>query len=251
MDTTMGKYLCALAAVFLLVGCAGSTPGDRLGGHGSGRTQFTISLASYMQENQAVQAEILQNHAREILGADDVWIESIYQGLSVNYGHFATFREAEQRLPDIKEVYESLQPGAYQFFRVKDIPLPDPPAPASWHLLNSSCEYSLAIGIYSNVSNKGYFKRKSDAVKAVEVLRDDGIEAFFIHDYFESRIFVGCVSQVTSLEEIKQLRQKYPFYFTNGQKVSDIQYDRRGRRIPLPRQSYLVRLQDVKNELSQ
>ena len=240
------KFICSafgLIGLSLLGGCgpggtgsAGLFPGMS---RSAGPTQlsYTIVLAQLPQETELASAQQLRDQAKLLLGVQDIWLENDQQWVSVNYGHFAEQLGAntvQQELVRVRQLYPQLGLGPYQFSYIKELPQPDPPAEPGWYLLNNSCFYTLEIGTYYNIPEKGYFSRKVDAVAAVQNLRKEGIQAYFVHGRIESRIYVGCFSatavqqsmqgnvQLRGLsKEMMDLKKKYQ-YHENGMRLFDI-----------------------------
>ncbi|MCK5113743.1 MAG: hypothetical protein KAR11_03160 [Phycisphaerae bacterium] len=262
------RVLAGLGIIALLItaGCGGAGGGsyERGGtdysgasGDSSGKpARFTISLATYTQIDKLEMAKWAQGRARQVLG-NDVWLEYERDGISVNYGHFdknTPGSKAQREFERVKQRYRQLELGPYQFCYLKQLPEPDPPAPAEWNILESGCYYSLEIGVYYNVPDEQYMTRKKDAVQAVKNLRDEGEKAYFFHDRAKSFIYVGCLPQSviqrsqqgqeirTLVSPIVQLLMKKYQYHENGQKIYDIRYDKNNNRLRLARQPVLIQV---------
>lgn len=225
--------------------------------------QYTIVLAQYGQFDRVGRAQELRQLAKSILRSDDIWLENSQHWLSVNYGHFDTFKAAKKSLKRVKKLYPSLQAGALQFCFVSEVPEPDPPAPANWNLLENSCYYSLEIGTYYNVPEEGYLDRKRDAVKAVESLRRSGAQAYFIHGHNESRVYVGCLPRSAALpgirraQTVKQLDplvqvtlSKYSSRFENGIQMNSILSDTQGNTIKVGQKPILIYVDSLREEVT-
>ena len=236
----------------MLVGCAGGAP----------KTRYTILLAQYNQADNIEQAQSLQERAREQLQSEDIWLEHDGQSLAVNYGHFTSHPKAKKQLKRAKELYSGLQTGPLQFSYIKQLPQPDPPAPPNWNLLNSRCYYTLEIATYFDVPEKKYFNRKTDAVKTVRKLREEGANSFFVHGRFESHVYVAClpdtaVQQVWSQGRltpvlspmVELLRKKYPLHYENSAKVFDIIRGSSGGEIRQPRPSVIVAVNQLRENV--
>ena len=206
------------------------------------QAKVTIMLAEYNNFDAAEMATNLQWRAKRTLGSDDVWLEQSGLGVIVNYGHFATSREAKKGSAWVLKHYGDLDAGPYQFFYVREVQQPDPPAPEEWQLLGSvgsGCRHSLEIATYFNVVEKDFFGRKSAAVAAVRKLREEGETAFFLHGRLESRVYVGCFSSGVD-PEVGQARMRYQFRRENEAKFYAIQQTSEGKEIRVPRRPVLV-----------
>jgi hypothetical protein len=240
----MQTVVAGALAMGLLSGCGGSGTSDssvprELGGPGvsrpisGGRSQgdarCTILLAQYNGPDRVQLAQELMARAKQVLETDDIWLEQVDGGIAVNYGRFKESTpgsEAQREMERVKRLYGRLETGAYQFAYVKELPEPDPPAPAQWELLRSNCAYSLEVATYFNVPERGFHERKRSAVEAVRNLREKGEEAYFVHGRRQSRVYVGCFGpgavrrgpqgQMELSPLVDALRRKYP-YHENGQ----------------------------------
>jgi len=96
------------------------------------------------------------------------------RGLAVNYGRFANNKQAKKAFRKVKQNYKALRAGYLQFPYIKEIPRPNPAAPAQWDLLNNNCDFTFEIGTYFDLPEKNYYNRKQDAVNAVKKLRQEG-----------------------------------------------------------------------------
>jgi hypothetical protein len=264
--------LCLTVIGLFLNGCGGSGQGGYssavmpVAGSGSsgGKGRFTIMLAQYTQMDQVQKAQELQQRAKKLLNSDDVWLEHSLGSIIVNYGHFdnnTPNSQAGKELERVVKLYSSMRAGAYQFCYIREIAPPDPPAPQEWDLLKSDCFLSLEIATYYDVPEKNYFNRKADAVQAVRNLRAEGVEAYFVHGRFESRIYAGCLPP-TSLQiqwvdnerrlvwspAAQLLRQKYQFH-DNGSKIFDVTVDRNNRKIRKPRRGVLMKVSELVREV--
>jgi hypothetical protein len=213
----------------------------------SHKGNFTILLASFTLDNRAAQSQALQQRAKYVLKTEDIWLSSSQNQIDVNYGYFKTHKEALRQKKKVKGKYKSLRLGPYQFFLLKEIPRPDPPAPAEWNILNNRCACSLQVGSYYNVPEKNYLDRKADAVKAVESLRKDIDSAYFYHGEHESYVLIGCMPGVPSTPMLQVLQKKYPFAYENGFKVnigiiSGVKSERANDLVKTPKHSFLVDL---------
>lgn len=233
-------FLASLGAILLLTGGCGEP-----GGRNSSLNRFTISLAVYKQDDRQQQSQQLQQRTSQALHREDVWIETIPSGLSVNIGHYPTQAKANRDLAKIKEVYSSLQPGLYQFFFTKEVPEPSPPAPPEWDIANSNCFYSLEIATYYNVPESKYFNRKKDAIQAVKTLRESGSPAYYYHGYHESRVLIGCISANAALPFVEVLRQKHPWHYENSYNVYHITKDSKNAKVRVQNKSFIVRITDI------
>ena len=226
-----------------------------------GKNRLTIMLAQYREPNRIELAQSLQRRAERLLRSNDVWLQNEPLGLTVNYGHFETEAQARKEHEQVKNIYKELQPGSWQFSYIKELPEPDPPAPAQWNLLNNECDYSLEIGTYYDIPEKNYYDRKTDAVKAVKALRESGETAFFVHGRTESRVYLGCIPYYRiqqTLENgraktqfsplVKALQARHPYRLEHGAKVNAIERDATGRNIRIPRKSVFVNVEMLRRE---
>ena len=263
------KFMClalGLISLSLISGCGpggiGSSSAFPGMSRSAGPTQlsYTIVLAQFPQDSGLTTAQQLRDQAKLLLGVQDVWLENDQQWVSVNYGHFVEQlggNMVQQELQRVRQLYPQLGLGPYQFCYLKELPQPDPPAEARWYLLNNSCFYTLEIGTYYNIPEKGYFSRKVDAVAAVQNLRNNGEQAYFVHGRIESRIYVGCFSatavqqtmqgnvQLRGLtQEMMELKEKYQ-YHENGMRLSNIRKTQDGKEIRISKPPRIVMLDSL------
>ncbi|MCP4712105.1 MAG: hypothetical protein GY869_26075 [Planctomycetes bacterium] len=260
------KFICLTLGLISLSLIGGCGPDD--GGSarifpgmsqsaGPSQLSYTIVLAQLSRENEngLTAAQQVRDQAKLLLGVQDVWLENDNQWISVNYGHFFEQLGAnavQQELLRVRQLYPQLGLGPYQFCYIKELPEPDPPAQPGWYLLNNSCFYTLEVGTYYNVPEKGYFSRKVDAVAAVQNLRNEGVQAYFIHGRTETRIYVGCFSatavqqgmqgnyQLQGLsKEMLDLKKKYQ-YHENGMKIFDIRKAQSGAELRIGKPLHIV-----------
>lgn len=259
------RLLCAGAVCcsLLTVGCGGERHEETVEAGDSNAAQFTVLLAQYNFADALQKARALNRRARQLLRSEDVWQENVGPGVAVNYGHYSTYDKAEAALARVKRVYSEMQAGKLQFCYVREIPPPDPPAPDEWNLLNSDCRYTLEIGVYFNLPDKGYTTRKRDAVRSVRKLRGQSEEAFFVHGQHESRVCVGCFgSEVagggdrgdkqTGMRhpEVRRLLERYPFRYENSATAYDIIHDKTGLKRRVPRRPVLVDVLRLHEEIA-
>jgi len=266
----MGRRWARLCGLVVLAAWAGGCggPGAPGGGAlapavaGGGAARFTILLAQYDGPDGLPQAQAMQQRARGVLGGSDVWVSREAEGVTVNYGHFdrnTPGSTAQRELARVRGVYGRLGAGPYQFCYVKELPEPEPQAPAEWNLLNAKCAYSLEVATFFNVPEREVYGRKASAVQAVANLRKEGQTAFFVHGRNESRVYVGCFpahlvqatqpggpAMVSPLVEV--LRKKYP-YHENGQKIVMLQRRPDGKTERVERASDLVQVEYLRKEV--
>jgi len=269
------KYLILMAAgAAFILGAAGCGPAGSSGMGGafpmisrSGEpspVSYTIVLAQLPQEGGFGPAQQLKQQAQILFGFEDIWLENINPWISVNYGHFDQKMggQAMQReLMRVRQLYPQLALGPYQFCYLKELPQPDPPAPADWYLLNNRCYYTLEIATYYNVPEQGYYNRKTDAVTAVANLRERGEQAYFIHGRIESRVYVGCFANTAVVDtwqgniqirqlspELNQLKKKYQFH-ENGMKLFDIRRSSGGQEVRLARPVQIRKVEMLSMEI--
>lgn len=258
---TLTAFISTLAAVlFILSGCTGGGGYDRAGPVGvnpsaaTNKGRFTIVLAQYIDYDREQKAQWLQVRAKQVLNSDDVWFEYDQPRLSVNYGHFQKHKDAQKELLRTRKLYPQLGlgPQNLQFCYLKEIPLPDPPAPEDWHIFNSGCAYTLEMAVFFNVPDKNYFNRKADTVEAVKNLRAEGKQAYYLHGPQASWVYVECLAPtvfrrmevngkiVSSLDPLANTLFKKYQYHENGQRITDIGYDRNGKRFKTPRKPKFI-----------
>ncbi len=263
-----------LATVLLIFsGCNGG--GGALGnvGYGTGsggaspstaskKGRFTIVLAQYIDYEREQKAQRLQALAKRVLNSDDVWFEYEQPRLSVNYGHYQKYKDAQKELERTRKLYPQLGlgPQNLQFCYLKEIPQPDPPAPQDWNILNSGCAYTLEMAVFFDVPDKGYFNRKTDAVEAVKNLRAEGKQAYFLHGPQASWVYVECLAPtifrrmevngkiMSSLDPlVNALFKKYQ-YHENGQRLFDVGKDKNGKRFRVPRKPKFIDVAKLASE---
>ena len=227
-----------------------STAGSVSGKKGN----FTILLASFTIDDRIAHAQMLQQRAKRALNTEDVWFTSGRNRIDVNYGYFKTQKQAIGQKKRVKKIYGSLGVGPYQFYYIKEIPKPDPPAPTEWNILNNRCAYTLQVGTYYNVPELNYFGRKADAVQAVEAYRENNDPAYYYHGEHESYVLIGCIGAAPSGPVLQVLQKKYPFDYENGIKVNtgsrfhsaaESSFNRSGKIVKTPKLSRLVAVEQL------
>ncbi|MBN1437483.1 MAG: hypothetical protein JW936_10460, partial [Sedimentisphaerales bacterium] len=230
----------------------GRVPGRTMGASGGQDAALTIVLAEYLPEGW-YEAQGLQARAQGVLGSSDVWLEQTDTGVSVRYGHFNRYEEAERAFGVVRNNYAAMDAGGYQFCYIYNIPRPNPPIPRDWDLFENNCGYSLEIATYYNVPEEDYYDRKADAVRAVESLRAEGETAYLVHGNQESRVFVGCfprdVVQTAYVNgELQQVVNplvqafinRYEYRYENGGVVYNVGHDGMGGSTRTPIRPVLV-----------
>lgn len=245
--------------VLVLLGWAATGMG------GCGQKRYTITLARYTQQGHELRARELMTRAKKVLKGADVWTAVDQEGTSVNYGYFADDKAggpARRELERVRSLREALQTGMYQFYVVARIPEPDPPARASWNLVERPCEYSLEIAVYFDVPEFDYYTRKADAVAHVRKLRDEGEQAYFVHGRFESRVYVRCLAEaevvgtdekgrlaIGASELVKELLKTYEFRQENNQRLYTILPDDRGQRVRVPQRPVVMKVAALRQNI--
>lgn len=142
--------------------------------------------------------------------------------------------------------------GRFPFFTARRIPVPlDDEGPIEWDLRQASGVYTLHVGVtYAEPPSLLDYKRA--AVEWVQVLRDDGYEAYYFHhrDSPRSDVCVGTFglnalvrerdNTVRYSNEVIQLQRKSDFKWNleNGRKISK----RRADGSAMTNQSFLVEI---------
>ncbi|MBN1764726.1 MAG: hypothetical protein JW860_05665 [Sedimentisphaerales bacterium] len=224
--------------------------------------RLTILLAQYNQPNSISMAQRLQKRARQLLKTNDIWLSNDDLGLAVNYGHFNSENQAQEKLDWIRTIYKDFQAGPWQFAYIKEIPEPDPPAPEEWNLINNYCDYTLEVDTYFDLPEQNYYDRKKDALRAVQKLRQDGVPAFFVHGQKESRVYIGCLQHsdvqntiengraITRLSTTAQeLQRKHPYHFQHSAQVFIVNYDDMKNKTRIPKPSVFISLDTLRGQL--
>ena len=102
------------------------------------------------------------------------------------------------------------------------------------------------------VMGTGIARGENRAVEAVKNLRAEGKQAYFLHGPQASWVYVECLAStifrrmeingkiVSSLDPlVNALLNKYQ-YHENGQRITDIGYDRNGKRFKTPRKPKFI-----------
>jgi len=256
------RLLASWMLLLVVAGCAtvGRTTDGYTNKNIDKNNRLTITLGEYNYGDRTVLAQSLQRRARSLLG-DDVWVQRGERGLAVNYGHFANNKRAKKAFRKVKKNYKALRAGYLQFPYIKEIPRPNPAAPAQWDLLNNNCAFSFEIGTYFDLPEKNYYDRKQDAVNAVKKLRQEGETAFYVHGHTESRVYAGCFSHKDIVHKwergrdafiyspvVRLFLQKYPYRYEHGAIVYHIRHDK-GKKIRTPQRPMPVEVESIRREI--
>lgn len=259
----LGAAAATGTIMYLSTGCNGSSGGLPVVSGGSGKSKtpkYTILLAEYRQADRFILAQELQARAQQVLGSEDVYLEKSTDAVYVNYGHFpskAPGSAAQRELERVRGLATQLQSGPLQFSYVRELPDAGPPTPAEYEIANSGCAYTLLLGVYRNVPQKGFEGRQEAAIEAVRALRQDGKRAYLFHGPYESEVYIGCfpegaVQQQTGPDGVKvflslalkTMKDKHQFH-DNGQKVFDIRRDAKGKTLRIPRRPAIIKVSSI------
>ncbi|MBI9016134.1 MAG: hypothetical protein JEZ07_02620 [Phycisphaerae bacterium] len=195
---------------------------------------FSISVGTVNDQQTAMD---LVTQVKQALGTDDIWIQRVILGYSVNYGYFDSEAKARKEREKIKDKTRQLQ---LIFVTIVDA-IEDPAVPDDFYLLNQRFPLSIEVCRFTNDPKQNYYNRKIDAVQAVKKIRAQQLDAYLIHGLLDSRVYVGKFYDEDLIwtqnrfgkpvvagqgPRIKSILSRFPYYFFNGLKMKQVTTDR-------------------------
>ncbi len=241
--------LLGLVALLTIGGCEMPEWADWNRGGGPGRPKgetWTILCLETVGDDAAelVDSLAIGLRAQKPLRADLVRVDHDADQHRILYGEYVRAYSPERAEADfppelrrdmdyIRQLYSG---GGYPFLHARPVPLEPPAAtgPGEWDLTRASGDYTLLIGVYSEIP-----ERRQAAEQHVRALREQGEEAYYYHDAAKSHVCVGtfAASQMTPTERgvpriddprFVEIKQRYPHFSYNGRYISNITRDARG-----------------------
>lgn len=203
---------------------SGSTNASAEGTAPATRSGWSIQVASFTGRRRYDQARQLAAQVRQSAGFGDVWIEDQGNRTRVLVGRYRTpddYAAAE----DLNLLRMTQIDDQMPFAAAELVPLggqsPDESA-SPYDLKQFVGMYSLQIGFYDDAVGPEFRKA---AERAVQLLREQGEQAYFYHGPHRSLICLGLFTDNDFTEvdgvrvygdHIKQLQQKHPHNLANG-----------------------------------
>lgn len=206
---------------------------------------YAVQLARFTGPDAASQAFDLTAGLRESAGLADLWYTESGGGTSVYAGRFRDPRDdrAKQMLQLVRAArYQGTQP----FTRAQLVALsganPDGAVFNEHDLRNYTGKITLQIGFYDVNYGANY---RTAAETAVQVLREQGDEAYFYHGPNRSLVTVGLFTRPEALvpngqteqysPAVRALQERFPHNLMNG-----VTFERRENGVGGVQQSFLV-----------
>ncbi len=205
----------------------------------AGSGQWVIIMAEFDSPTRHLDARTLQDYLVQNEWEGVGLMHDAEQRISfVYYGPFSYSKsDLERRLKAVHEWQDRRRGGIRPFTGayMKELPVPDPAAPAEWNLANAprSAFWSLQVGYYVDPGPafpttqlmdlpKGW-TRKQAAVDACRELREKGFEAFYHHGKISSQLTVG-LFPAEAIRQVRNARGEVIGY-ENYDPVADVFHD--------------------------
>jgi hypothetical protein len=199
--TVFGLALAALSA-----GCEGlPSPGMQLGGE----SQYTILLMNFSGPEHVELADFHLKQAKKFTGWSDLYVVHQESHSELYRGHYRTMQEASN---DLRSSKQYVAPAAKQnIYRMATIvPLPGKDiGPPEWNLRNAQGEYTVLVAVFQDLPEQNYYGRKDKAVDLCRKLREQGREAYFLHDTSRSGVTIGTFpAKAIQTKRVKRIHPK-------------------------------------------
>jgi hypothetical protein len=190
------KRIAHTAGFWLLVGLwlavTGCQPGQgfHLAGH-SGEDEYTLLLMTLTGADHVTLADFYLQRTKQYTHWNDLYVVNKDDNSALYWGRYRTRREAMRNLQTAKQ-YVTPATKQYIFRMATIVPLPGKDiGPPEWNLKNAEGDYTVLVAVFQDLPKHHYYGRKSRAVELCKKLRQQGQEAYFLHDIARSGVTIG------------------------------------------------------------
>ncbi|KKL18803.1 hypothetical protein LCGC14_2471870, partial [marine sediment metagenome] len=266
--------LTVLAGAMILGGCDGNLFARRgsgkptaasqrpaADGAGTGNTQSAEDLYTVLMivmtdpGTHGADAQRYRRILTEKLAWKGLFVISKGGHSELYWGRYRTSAAAQKTLAKAK-AYRT-QNGMALFSRAMVVPLPGKDiGPEQWKLRNAAGEYSLLVAVFKDDQERNYIGRRRFAVEYCRRLRANRYQGYYLHGTVVSHVTIGAFGaksfrrrkgpggpEIEILDpQLKKLRKDFPQLAVNGSGVNVIYPTSTGKRVRVPRKTYLIRI---------
>lgn len=184
---------------------------------------WTLLCVEAHDQNRVANADALADALRRVKQLDASQVSIVHgPGVSrITYGTYTrqvdpasgreTFGQDFQR--DLRTVRSLATGQTFPFASARPVPKPTPDAGRpEWEISNCPGVYTLQVGVFYNAATFG--TRKATAAEWAEILRGEGVEAYYHHGEVRSSVTVGHFGEQDVIRE-----QVGPKFTTQGTRV--------------------------------
>lgn len=194
-----------------LPGCTNGTglgSGLTLPGQPAPEDEYTLLLTTLTGPDHVNLADLYLQRTRQYTNWTDLFVVNGDDSSALYWGRYRTREEAMKNLRTAK-AYTTPATGEHIFHMATIVPLPGKDiGPAEWNLANAPGEYTVLVAIFQDLPQQNYFGRKSRAVDLCRKLREQGVEAYFLHDASRSGVTIGTFP--AQAVQVRRVPRKHP-----------------------------------------
>jgi hypothetical protein len=190
------RIAIATELVSLLAWAGGCAPGagdvqaPRAGPPGSQDEGYTILLMVLAGSDHVNQALRYKQNTEADTGWKDLYVVHKEDRSELYRGNYPTSAAAQKDLRGTKQYRTKLKIQPYKQALVMPLPGKDV-GPPRWNLAGTAGEFTLAIGLFKDDPSRGIIGHKQYAVDNVLEMRNQGLEAYFLHESSQSLVTIG------------------------------------------------------------
>lgn len=201
-----GVFGILAMATLAMVGC-GPGGGMTIGGHRP-EDQFTLLLKTLTGPDHMNLADFYLQRTKQHTPWRGLYVVNKEDSSALYWGRYRT---AENAMKNLQTAKTYVAPATKQhIFRMATIvPLPGKDiGPPEWNLKNAQGEYTVLVAVFQDLPKQNYYGRKKRAVDLCKKLRQQGTEAYFMHDTTRSGVTIGTFGPEAI--QTKRVRRRHP-----------------------------------------
>ncbi|MBN1942090.1 MAG: hypothetical protein JW849_02235 [Phycisphaerae bacterium] len=184
-----GLSACIIAA-FASLGCEPGGMG-MMPGALEQEDQYTLLLTTLTGSDHVNLADLYLQRTKQYTQWQGLYVVNKDDSSALYWGRYRTAPEAMRNLQTAKQ-YVTPATGENIFRMATIVPLPGKDVgPPEWNLKNAQGEYTVLVAVFQDLPQQNYFGRKGRAVDLCKKLREQGQEAYFLHDVSRSGVTLG------------------------------------------------------------
>ncbi|MBN1555931.1 MAG: hypothetical protein JXA11_14400 [Phycisphaerae bacterium] len=191
----MKRIACVtmLGLCTVLVGCDGAGAGGggwNLGGYAA-EDEYTLLLTTLTGPDHVNLADLYLQRMKQYTDWQGLYVVNKDESSALYWGKYRTRQDALKNLQTAKQ-YVTPGSGENLFRMATIVPLPGQDVgPSEWNLKNARGEYTVLVAVFQDLPQQNYVGRKSRAVDLCKKLRQQGQEAYFLHETSRSGVTIG------------------------------------------------------------